>query len=74
MQSNVQLQIDEQILIRQWTQATIEATKITRKTTRPIRINAQAIPALKIVSIAPQPLNTTTAKSNAKNTDEVLIY
>lgn len=40
----------------------------------PISINAQAMPALNIVSTTPQPLNTTMVKNSAKNSDDNFIF
>jgi len=42
-------------------------------TTRPTRKKAHHIPALKIVSIAPQPLKTKRVKNRAKKKDEIFI-
>jgi hypothetical protein len=47
-------------------------TKTTTITTA-IRMNAQTIPALKMVSIAPHPDNTTIVKSKAKRIDDSRI-
>ena len=50
------------------------ASQITTKTTMPIRIKAHAMPALKMVSTAPQPDKTTMVKNNAKYKDDSLMF
>jgi hypothetical protein len=41
--------------------------------TRPTRKKAHHIPALKIVSIAPQPLNTKRVKNRVKTKDDIFM-